>query len=86
MKWNGMVRWKSISNLPIGIDTITKQIPIMKMLFYMWYGKNDQPIQHPDGSKIPTIELKDRVDYDLIEKISKATKFSRRNSLCRTLE
>jgi hypothetical protein len=39
------------------------------VLHVVW--KNDEPIKHPDGSKIPTIELKDRIDYDLIEKYQK---------------
>ncbi|WP_340153261.1 DUF2851 family protein [uncultured Marivirga sp.] len=39
------------------------------VLHVVW--QNDKPIQHPDGSKIPTIELKDRVDYTLIEKFEK---------------
>jgi hypothetical protein len=36
------------------------------VLHVVW--QNDKPIQHPDGSKIPTIELRDRVDYSLMEK------------------
>lgn len=36
------------------------------VLHVVW--KNDKAILHPDGSKIPTIELKDKVDFDLIEK------------------
>ncbi|SMG39257.1 Protein of unknown function [Marivirga sericea] len=36
------------------------------ILHVVW--QNDKPIQHPDGSNIPTIELKNRVDYSLIEK------------------
>lgn len=39
------------------------------VLHVVW--KNDEPIKHPDGSKIPTIELKGRVDYHLIEKYQK---------------
>jgi hypothetical protein len=39
------------------------------VLHVVW--QNDKSIQHPDGSKIPTIELKDRVTFDLIEKYEK---------------
>lgn len=36
------------------------------VLHVVW--QNDKPIKHPDGTNIPTIELKDRVDYSLIDK------------------
>jgi len=36
------------------------------ILHVVW--QNDKPIQHPDGSRIPTVELKDKVAYSLIEK------------------
>lgn len=39
------------------------------VLHVVW--KNDELINHPDGSRIPTVELKDRVNYDLIEKYQK---------------
>ncbi|WP_375581088.1 DUF2851 family protein [Marivirga tractuosa] len=39
------------------------------VLHVVW--KNDEPIKHLDGSRIPTVELKDRVNYDLIKKYQK---------------
>ncbi|HET8858704.1 DUF2851 family protein [Marivirga sp.] len=66
MEWNGAVEihikssdWKRHNHQT---DPNYENV----VLHVVW--KNDEPIQHPDGSKIPTIELKNRVDYDLIEK------------------
>jgi len=39
------------------------------VLHVVW--QNDHPIQHPDGSEIPTVELKDRVRIDVLEKYRK---------------
>ncbi|WMN07095.1 DUF2851 family protein [Marivirga arenosa] len=42
------------------------------VLHVVW--QNDLAIHHPDGSLIPTLELKDRIDIDLIEKYNQLQK------------
>ena len=66
MEWNGAVEihikssdWKRHNHQT---DPNYENV----ILHVVW--TNDEPISYPDGSKIPTIELKDRVDDHLIEK------------------
>lgn len=42
------------------------------VLHVVW--RDDKPIKHPDGTDIPTVELKDRVDFQLVEKYDKLQK------------